>query len=184
MEKWISHYCNDLIDRIRRNTLSENRWNRSRICSPEVSIFLDRSVVKPLRWIAAYGLVGNRRNYFSKAQHCRSRKWQDCPLLKSFRLGSQLVFPPHGGSGLDYRTASQRTARTVQVVHLEIDHCFLRRREVCIVLFEKGEDNLSALRRGRKRERSVGLHQTEMPLVPLDTELLDHPLAKIYRQSQ
>lgn len=90
MEKWISHYCNDLIDRIGRNTLSDNRWNRSLICSPDVSIFLDRSVVKPLRWIAAYGLVGNRRNYFAKAQHCRSRKWQDCPLLKSFRLGSQL----------------------------------------------------------------------------------------------
>jgi hypothetical protein len=37
----------------------------------------------------------------------------------------------------------------------------------CIVLFEKGEDDLSALRRGRKRKGSVGLHQTEMPLVPL-----------------
>jgi hypothetical protein len=61
----------------------------------------------------------------------------------------------------------QTVQHTIQVVHLEIDHCFLCRREVCIVLFEKGEDDLSALRRGRKRERSVGLHQTEMPLVPL-----------------
>jgi hypothetical protein len=34
-------------------------------------------------------------------------------------------------------------------------------------LFEKGEDDLSVLRRRRKRESSVGLHQTEMPLVPL-----------------
>src|SRR5271169_2967754 len=51
----------------------------------------------------------------------------------------------------------QAVQHTVQVVHLEIDHCFLRRREVWIVLIEKGEDDLSALRRGRKRERSVGL---------------------------
>jgi Phage integrase family len=49
--------------------------------------------------------------HFPRAQHCRSRDWQDCPLLKSFRLGSQLVFPTHGASGRDYRTASQRTVR-------------------------------------------------------------------------
>src|SRR5271154_2439115 len=61
----------------------------------------------------------------------------------------------------------QTVQHTVQVVHLEIDHCFLHRREVCIVLFKKGEDDLSALFRGRIRERPVGLHQTEMPLVPL-----------------
>ena len=36
-----------------------------------------------------------------------------------------------------------------------------------IVLFEKGENDLRALRRSRKRERSVALHQTEMPFVPL-----------------
>jgi hypothetical protein len=34
-------------------------------------------------------------------------------------------------------------------------------------LFEKSEDDLRALRRGRKRESSVGLHHTEMLLVPL-----------------
>src|SRR4029077_6031807 len=61
----------------------------------------------------------------------------------------------------------QTVQHTIQVVHLEIEHCFLCRREVCIVLFEKGEDDLSALLRGRKREGSVGHHQTEMPLVPL-----------------
>jgi len=61
----------------------------------------------------------------------------------------------------------QTVQHIIQVVHLEIDHCFLCRREVCIVLFEKGENDLSTLRRGRKPERSVGLHQTEMSLVPL-----------------
>src|ERR1700691_5546436 len=53
--------------------------------------------------------------------------------------------------------AHQTVQHTVQVVHLEIDHCFLCRREVCIVLFEEGEDDLSVLRRGRKRERPFGL---------------------------
>lgn len=61
----------------------------------------------------------------------------------------------------------QTVQHSIEVIHLEIDHCFLCRREVCIVLFEKGEDDLSVLRRGRKRESSAGLHQTEMPLVPL-----------------
>jgi hypothetical protein len=61
----------------------------------------------------------------------------------------------------------QTVQNSIEVIHQEIDHCFLCRREVCIVLFEKGKHDLSALRRGRKRERSVGLHQTEMPLVPL-----------------
>ena len=46
----------------------------------------------------------------------------------------------------------QTVQHAVQVVHLEIDHCFLGRREVCIVLFEKGEDDLGVLRGGRKRE--------------------------------
>ena len=61
----------------------------------------------------------------------------------------------------------QTVQHTIEVIHLEIDHCFLCRREVCIVLFEEGEDDLSVLRRGRKRGRSLGLHQIEMPLVPL-----------------
>src|ERR1017187_6716640 len=61
----------------------------------------------------------------------------------------------------------QTVQHSIEVIHLEVDHCFLCRREVCIVLFEKGEDDLSVLRRRRKRESSVGLHQTEMPLVPL-----------------
>ena len=46
----------------------------------------------------------------------------------------------------------QTVQHTIQVVHLEIDHCFLCRREVCIVLFEKAEDDVRVLRRGRKRE--------------------------------
>lgn len=70
--------------------------------------------------------------------------------------------------GIDGDTFLYQTVQhTIQVVHLEIDHCSLCRREVGIVLFEKGEDDLSVLRRGRKRECSLGLHQTEMLLVPL-----------------
>jgi hypothetical protein len=129
MEKWISHYCNDLIDRIGRNTLSASRSSRSLIGSPDGSIFLGRLVVKPLRWIAAYGRVGKRRNYFPKAPHCRSCKWQDCPLLKSFRLGSQLVFPPRGAHGYQNPArACQYGARRAGIkneVYLDlVRHCF------------------------------------------------------------
>ena len=67
------------------------------------------------------------------------------------------------GDTFVYQTVQQ----TIQIVHLEINHCFLCRREVGIVLFEISEDDLSMLCRGRKCERSVGLHQTEMPLIPL-----------------
>lgn len=63
--------------------------------------------------------------------------------------------------------ACQTVQQTIQVVHLEIDHCFLRRREVVIVLLEKGEDDPSVLRRGRISVCSLGLNQTEMLLVPL-----------------
>jgi hypothetical protein len=46
----------------------------------------------------------------------------------------------------------QTVQHSIQVVHLEVDHCFLCQREVCIVLLENGEDDLGVLRRGRKRE--------------------------------
>ena len=61
----------------------------------------------------------------------------------------------------------QTVEHTVQVVHLEIDHGFLRRREVGIVLFEKGEDDPSLLRGGRKHVESAGVQQAEMLFVPL-----------------
>src|SRR5271154_1044596 len=61
----------------------------------------------------------------------------------------------------------QTVQQTIQVVHLEIEHGFLCRREIGIVRFEKGEDDVTALLRGRKRKSSVGLQQTEMLLVPL-----------------
>jgi hypothetical protein len=60
----------------------------------------------------------------------------------------------------------QTVQHSIEVIHLEIDHCFLCRRKVCILLFEQGEDDLSVLRRSRKRERSLGLYETDMPLVP------------------
>ena len=61
----------------------------------------------------------------------------------------------------------QTVQHSIEVIHLEIDHRFLRRREVCIVWFEKGEDDLSVLRRWGKRECSLGLRQTEMLLILL-----------------
>jgi hypothetical protein len=61
----------------------------------------------------------------------------------------------------------QAIQHSIEVVHLEIDHCFLRRREVCIVWFEKGEDDLRVLGRRGIGEGSVRLQQPEMLLVPL-----------------
>ena len=62
---------------------------------------------------------------------------------------------------------NQTVQQTVQIVYLEIDHRFLRRREVGIVLFEKGEDDPSLLRGGRKHVESAGVQQAEMLFVPL-----------------
>ena len=63
--------------------------------------------------------------------------------------------------------SDQTVQNTIQIFDLEIDHCFLCRREVVIVLFEEGKDDLRVLRRGRKRVGSVSLHQTKMLLIPL-----------------
>jgi hypothetical protein len=83
------------------------------------------------------------------------------------------------GDTLVYQTVQH----TVQVVHLQIDHRFLRRREVCIVLFEKGEDDLSVASMQETRKiRRTSPHRDAARTI--DRELLDHPLAKIYRQSQ
>jgi hypothetical protein len=60
----------------------------------------------------------------------------------------------------------QTVQHSIEVIHLKIDHRFLCRWEVFIVLFEKGEDDLSVLLRCRIREGPLGLHQTKMPLVP------------------
>jgi len=60
----------------------------------------------------------------------------------------------------------QTVQHSIEVIHLEVDHCVLCRRKVLIILPEEGENNLSALRRGRKRERPFGPHETEMPFVP------------------
>jgi transposase InsO family protein len=38
----------------------------------------------------------------------------------------------------------QTVQHSIQVIHLKIEHGFLRRRKVCIVWFEKGEDDLAA----------------------------------------
>ena len=46
----------------------------------------------------------------------------------------------------------QSVQNSIEVIYLEIDHCFLCRREVCIVLLEKGEHDLSAFGRCGKRE--------------------------------
>jgi len=50
----------------------------------------------------------------------------------------------------------QTVQHSIEVIHLEVDHGFLFPWKVCIILSEEGEDDLSALRRGRKRERSPG----------------------------
>jgi len=38
----------------------------------------------------------------------------------------------------------QTVQHSIQIVHLEVDHCFLCRREVCIVLLENGEDDFGS----------------------------------------
>ena len=50
----------------------------------------------------------------------------------------------------------QTVQHSVEVMHLEVDHRFLCRRKVLIIVSEEGQDDLSALRRGRKRERPFG----------------------------
>ena len=61
----------------------------------------------------------------------------------------------------------QTIEQTIQVVDLEIEHGFLRRREVGIVVLEKGEDDLGAMGGSGKRVESAAVHQTEMFFVPL-----------------
>src|SRR5947208_1864013 len=69
--------------------------------------------------------------------------------------------------GIDGDTFGDQTVQhSIEVIHLEIDHGLLCGRKICIVVFEEGEDDPSALRRGRKRVSSLGLHQTDMSLVP------------------
>jgi hypothetical protein len=59
--------------------------------------------------------------------------------------------------GIDRDTfVCQTVQHPIEVIHLEVDHRFLNQREVFIILPEEGEDNLSALRRGRKSERPFG----------------------------
>ena len=61
--------------------------------------------------------------------------------------------------GIDRDTFVYQTVQhSIEVIHLQVDHRFLCRRKVFIILPEEGKDDLSALRRGRKRERSFGPH--------------------------
>src|SRR5580704_3683560 len=61
--------------------------------------------------------------------------------------------------GIDRDTLVYQTVQhSIEVIHLEVDHRFLCRRKVFITLSEEGKDDLSALRRGRKRERPFGPH--------------------------
>ena len=50
---------------------------------------------------------------------------------------------------------------------MPVDHHFLRDGKVLILLLEESEHHLRTLRRGRKRERPMGPHQTKMLLLPL-----------------
>lgn len=50
---------------------------------------------------------------------------------------------------------------------MQVDHHFLRGGKVLILLLEESEHHLRTLRRGRKRERPMSPHQTEMLLLPL-----------------
>ena len=78
----------------------------------------------------------------------------------------------------------QTVQHSIEVIHLEIDHRFLRRREVCIVWFEKGEDDLSVLRGWGETRMLPRTSPDRDAAHTIGTELLDHPLARIYRQSQ
>src|SRR5215469_3803535 len=60
----------------------------------------------------------------------------------------------------------QTVQHYIEVIDLKIDHRFLCRWKVRILLPEEGQDNLIALLRGGKREKPLGPHQTEMALVP------------------
>jgi hypothetical protein len=52
----------------------------------------------------------------------------------------------------------QTVEHSIEVIHMKVDHYFLCRRKVLIVLPEESEDHLSALRQGWKRERPFGPH--------------------------
>ena len=59
--------------------------------------------------------------------------------------------------GIDRDTFGYQTVQhSIEVIHLEVDHRSLCRRKVFIILPEEGKDDLSALRRCRKREATFG----------------------------
>ena len=48
---------------------------------------------------------------------------------------------------IDRHTFGYQTVQySIEVIHLEVDHRFLRRRKVLIIFSEEGKDDLSALR--------------------------------------
>ncbi len=61
----------------------------------------------------------------------------------------------------------QAVEQGIEIVHLEIEHGFLRGREVVAVLLEEGKDDARLRGRRGKPVRSVGLHHAEMLFVPL-----------------